>query len=149
MNFRRGASREEPEINLIPLIDLFLVIIIFLMVTTTYSKFSELQITLPTANAEKALQRPAEINIAVSRDGQYAIDGKRLDLDGKAAGADDSAAVLAEALKAAASGKTEPILIINADGQATHQSVVRVMEAARLADMSQITFATQNASAAR
>ena len=150
MNFRRGASREEPEINLIPLIDLFLVIIIFLMVTTTYSKFSELQITLPTANAEKALQRPAEINIAVSRDGQYAIDGKRLDLGGgKAAGADDSAAVLAEALKAAASGKTEPILIINADGQATHQSVVRVMEAARLADMSQITFATQNASAAR
>lgn len=139
MNFRRGASREEPEINLIPLIDLFLVIIIFLMVTTTYSKFSELQITLPSADADKAVSRPAEINVAVTKEGQYAIDGLKVNVhDGASAAAD-----LAEALKTSAAGRKEPIIIINADAQSTHQSVVNVMEAARLAQLSQITFATQ------
>src|SRR5260221_9042336 len=103
MNVRGGARREEPEINLIPLIDLFLVIIIFLMVTTTYSKFSELQITLPTADAEKALERPTEITVTVTRDGQYAIDGKRIDLS-----PDNVAVGLADAIKAAASGKPSP-----------------------------------------
>ena len=78
MNFRKGAARDEPEINLIPLIDLFLVIIIFLMVTTTYSRFTELQITLPTADAEKAQQRPAEIDVGVTATGTYTIDGNHL-----------------------------------------------------------------------
>jgi biopolymer transport protein ExbD len=139
MNFRRGASREEPEINLIPLIDLFLVIIIFLMVTTTYSKFSELQITLPTADADKALQRPAEINIGVTQDGHYSIDNQLIPVrDASTASAD-----LAEALKSAAANRKDPIIIINADALSTHQAVVNVMEAARLAQLSQITFATQ------
>ncbi len=139
MNFRRGASREEPEINLIPLIDLFLVIIIFLMVTTTYSKFSELQITLPSADADKAVTRPAEINVAVTKDGHYAIDNLRVNVRDEASAATD----LAEALKASAVGRKEPIIIINADALSTHQSVVNVMEAARMAQISQITFATQ------
>lgn len=144
MNFRRGASREEPEINLIPLIDLFLVIIIFLMVTTTYSKFSELQITLPTADADKSLQRPAEINIEVTQDGHYAIDHQRVNVGDAASAAAD----LAEALKVAAANRKDPIIIINADALSTHQSVVNVMEAARMAQLSQITFATQTTSAA-
>ncbi len=142
MNFRKHGKREEPEINLIPLIDVFLVIIIFLMVSTTYSKFSELQITLPTADAEKSVERPNQITVAVGSDGRYALDGYTL--QGK------SAATLAEALRATAtklkgagSGK-DPVIVINADAQATHQAVVNVMEAARLADLSQITFATQN-----
>ena len=67
MNLRGVRTRDEPEINFIPLIDVLLVILIFLMVTTTYSKFAELQITLPTADAEKAPQRPAEIDIAVTQ----------------------------------------------------------------------------------
>ena len=138
MNFKKGASREEPEINLIPLIDLFLVIIIFLMVTTTYSKFAELQITLPTADAEKAQTRPAEIDIAVTQDGRYTIDGRQVaarDADG-----------LAEAIRASAASRKDPVIVINADAQATHQSVVNVMEAARAAQVSQITFATQTSS---
>ena len=144
MNFRKHTKREEPEINLIPLIDLFLVIIIFLMVTTTYSKFSELQITLPTADAEKAnSSQRSEITIAVGSDGKYAVDG--LMIPGR------TAAALAEAMRAAvqkqkAAGVTkDPVIIINADAQATHQAVVNVMETARLAQLAQITFATQSA----
>jgi len=135
MNFKKGTSREEPEINLIPLIDLFLVIIIFLMVTTTYSKFAELQITLPTADADKAPQRSAEIDIAVTQDGRYSIDGRQMstrDVDG-----------LAEALRASASTRKDPVIVINADALSTHQAVVNVMEAARAAQISNITFATQ------
>ena len=62
MNFRRGRVREEPEINFIPLIDLLLVILIFVLVTTTYSKFAELQINLPEATAEKAVDEALEVN---------------------------------------------------------------------------------------
>jgi len=137
MNFKKGTSREEPEINLIPLIDLFLVIIIFLMVTTTYSKFTELQITLPTADAEKAPTRPTEIDVAVTQDGRYTVDGKRL-----AAG---DTAGLTDAIRASASDKKDPVIVINADAQSTHQAVVNVMEAARAAQIAQITFATQAA----
>ena len=139
MNFKKGSAREEPEINLIPLIDLFLVIIIFLMVTTTYSKFAELQITLPTADAEKAPQRPAEIDIAVTQDGRYTIDGRQI--------AARDAGALADAIRASASTRKDPVIVINADAQSTHQSVVNVMEAARAAQIAQITFATQTSQA--
>ncbi len=135
MNFKKGLGREELEINLIPLIDVFLVIIIFLMVTTTYSKFAELQITLPTADAEKALQRPAEIDVSVTQDGRYSVDGRQL-------GARDASG-LAEAIRASAASRKDPVIVINADAQATHQSVINVMEAARAAQIAQITFATQ------
>jgi len=70
MNFRLGAHREEPEINLIPLIDVLLVILIFLMVTTTYSRYAELQINLPTAEANKPEERPNKINVAVDGQGK-------------------------------------------------------------------------------
>jgi biopolymer transport protein ExbD len=135
MNFKKGTVREEPEINLIPLIDLFLVIIIFLMVTTTYSKFAELQITLPTADAEKAPDRPAEIDIAVTQDGRYTIDGRQI--------AARDANGLTDAIRASAASRKDPVIVINADAQSTHQAVVNVMEAARAAQISQITFATQ------
>ena len=137
MNFKKGISREEPEINLIPLIDLFLVIIIFLMVTTTYSKFAELQITLPTADAEKAPQRPSEIDVAVTADGRYVVDGRQV--------AARDAVALGEAIRASATQRKDPVIVINADAQATHQSVINVMEAARAAQIAQITFATQTA----
>ena len=74
MNFRLGARKEEPEINLIPLIDVLLVILIFLMVTTTYSRYSELQINLPTAEANKPEERPNQINVAVDGQGKYIVN---------------------------------------------------------------------------
>lgn len=135
MNFQRGHSRDEPEINLIPMIDVLLVILIFLMVTTTYSKYAELQINLPTAEAEKQTDRPNEINITVSAAGQYTIDRKPVSFA--------SVAAFGEAMRAAAAGLKDPIVVINADAAANHQSVIHVMEAARLAGLSHVSFATQ------
>ena len=135
MNFQRGRAKEDPEINLIPLIDVLLVILIFLMITTTYSKFAELQINLPTADVEKQLERPNEVNVMVSMDGRYLIN--RIPYLFK--NVDD----LALAMKAAAAEQKDPVVVINADAKATHQSVIHIMEAARLAGLAHISFATQ------
>lgn len=135
MNFRRGWRREEPEINFIPLIDVLLVILIFLMVTTTYARFAELQITLPAADAEKPLARNNEIQVGVTADGRYAVDGLILPAGGVES--------LTEALVAAAGKREQPVLVINADAAGNWQSVVDVMEAARRANLPRIGFATQ------
>jgi biopolymer transport protein ExbD len=140
MNFRRGKSREDPDINLIPFIDVLLVILIFLMVTTTYSKFTALQITLPTADADKAIEQPYEINVGVDPQGRYAINNTRI--------ASRDAAGLADELNSAAKGKgplkKDAVIIINADATAAHQSVINVLEAARLAGFDKVTFAAQS-----
>ena len=141
MNLRGTRTREDPEINFIPLIDVLLVILIFLMVTTTYQRISELQITLPEADADAAKQRPREINIGVDAQGHYVVD--------KAVFTFTTAAALADTLKRAAGDAKDPVVIINADAQATHQSVVRVMEAARLAGLVHITFATQSSATSK
>jgi biopolymer transport protein ExbD len=136
MNFRH-RSREEPEINLIPFIDVLLVVLIFLMLSTTYSKFTELQITLPVANTDAQRDYPKEIIVAVSSDGRYAINKGAV--DGR------SIEALSLALVNAAHGSKDMVIIISADASATHQSVITVMEAARRAGLNQITFATQSA----
>ncbi len=137
MNFR-GTQKDDPEINLIPLIDVLLVIIIFLMLTTTYSKFAELQIQLPTAAAEKQLERPNEITVVVSAAGQYLVNRRPVTFRDVAA--------LAEELKRAGSSLKDPVIVINADNSATHQSVIRVMDAARQAGYGQIAFAVEQTS---
>jgi len=138
MNFRMGARKEDLEINLIPLIDVLLVILIFLMVTTTYSRYSELQINLPSAQANQAQEKPNQINVAITANGRYVVE--RIPL-----GATDPATISVE-LKRAARGNRDPMIVINADGSATHQSVINVMEAARLAGFGRITFTTQQPS---
>lgn len=135
MNFQRGRKRDDPEINLIPLIDVLLVILIFLMVTTTYARFSELKINLPTSGAEQTPNKPKQIEVTVDANGNYQIDETTL--------AQASVENLAESLKRAAGSDTEPVVVINADAKATHQSVINIMEAARQVGMSRITFATQ------
>ncbi len=139
LNFRRTRP-DEPEINLIPFIDVLLVILIFLMLSTTYSKFTELQITLPVADAEQARDRPHEIIVAVSADGRYAVDKKPV--DGR------SVEALATELTAAAGGSSDMILIVSADATAAHQSVINVMDAARRAGIAKLTFATQSSTGA-
>ena len=135
MNFQRGKEKEPREINLVPLIDVMMVILIFLMITTTYSKYTELQINLPTANAEKQLERSNEVTVLVNAQGQYVIN--------RAPVVYRSTDQLADELKRAAGSMKEPVVVISADAAATHQAVVRVMEASRLAGLSQITFTTQ------
>jgi biopolymer transport protein ExbD len=137
VNFKRGRSREEPEINFIPLIDLLLVILIFLMVTTTYSKYNELQINLPEASAEKSPDRPQVINIGVDASGKYAINNTPVLF----ANADAFGNLLKQA--ALAGGMKDPVIAIGADAGATHQAVVNVMEASRLVGFTKISFTTQ------
>ena len=134
MNFRK-APAEDPEINLIPFIDVLLVVIIFLMLSTTYSKFTELQLTLPAADAEKQQDRPNEVRVGISQDGRYVINGKPV--DGR------KVEVLASELKAAANANQQAIVIIAADANAPHQTVIAVMDAARRANLPRLTFAAQ------
>lgn len=139
MHFRHG-SRDEPEINLIPFIDVLLVVLIFLMLSTTYSKFTEMQLRLPVADADAQRDYPKEVIVAVSADGRYAIN--------KVAMTDRSVESVAAALEAAAAGSKDSVVIISADANAAHQSVITVMEAARRVGLMQITFATQSAAQA-
>jgi biopolymer transport protein ExbD len=135
MNFR-ARSREEPEINLIPFIDVLLVILIFLMLTTTYSKFTELQLRLPLADADLQRDRPKEIIVAVGRGGNYSVNKQPL--------AERSVEALSAALREAAKGGKDTVVIISADASATHQSVITVLESARAAGLNQLTFAAQS-----
>ncbi|MBP1207878.1 biopolymer transport protein ExbD [Duganella sp. 1411] len=139
MNFRKGRHREDPEINLIPFIDVLLVILIFLMVSTTYSKFTELQITLPTADAQKQEEKPFELNVTVDAKGNYTINNEPVSFR--------DVAGFAQSMKAAVDkggqpGKS-PVVIVNADQFAMHQMVINVMEAARIAGYDKLTFAAQ------
>jgi biopolymer transport protein ExbD len=136
MNFRKNRRPDEPEINLVPFIDILLVIIIFLVITTTYARFTELQISLPVADANRPDERPAQIQVAVAADGRYAINNQRINYQ-------DPGSLAAELL-AAAKNNTEAVIVINADASASHQSVVNVLEAARIAGLVRITFATQS-----
>jgi biopolymer transport protein ExbD len=136
MNFQRGRTREEPEINLIPMIDVLLVILIFLMVTTSYAKYSELQINLPQAGGEASVDKIKPINISIDASARYAINSAEVNYTGIAG--------LVSALKKSAAGQADPVIVINADAKTPHQAVINVMEAARQAGYSRITFATQN-----
>ena len=136
MNFRRHYHREEPEINLIPLIDVLLVILIFLMLSTTYSRFTELQLKLPTAAAEPMRERPGEIVVAVASDGRTTVN--RQPVDGR------SVEALSAQLRSAAAGNEQAVLIVSADAMATHQAVINVLDAARRAGLSRLTFAAQS-----
>ena len=134
MNFRKRTPSVEPEINLIPFIDVLLVVLIFLMLTTTWSRLTEINMTLPLADAQKQKDRPQQIVLTVSAQGQYAVNKSPVD--------GTSVSALAAVLGPLASQQVT--LVISADAQASHQSVVKAMEAARRAGLSQITFATQS-----
>ncbi|MBK6471126.1 MAG: biopolymer transporter ExbD [Betaproteobacteria bacterium] len=139
MKFSRRRM-EEPEINLIPFIDVLLVVLIFLMLSTTYSRFTELQINLPAADAEKLQERPGEVLVAVAADGRYAVNRKTV--DGR------SVELLAAELSAAARGRPDTVVIISADAMAAHQAVINVLDAARRAGLARLTFAAQSGNTA-
>ena len=133
MKFRRHIT-PEPEINLIPFIDVLLVVVIFLMLTTSWSRLTEINLTLPAADAQKLTERPKQIVLSVTAQGQYAINKSPV-------GGSSVAALTALLTPMAAKDIT---LVISADAMASHQSVVNAMEAARRSGLSQITFATQS-----
>jgi biopolymer transport protein ExbD len=133
MKFQR-RKLDEPEINLIPFIDVLLVVLIFLMLSTTYSRYSELQINLPTADADKLKERPTEILVSVTAEGRYLVNHRQI--DGR------SVEVLAAELRAASGGEGS-VVIVSADATSAHQSVINVLDAARRAGLPRLTFATQ------
>lgn len=136
MNFRRGQRNEEPEINLIPLIDVVLVIIIFLMLTTTFSKVSGLEINLPAAEAESSATPPNEIVVAITAGGEVMINRQTV--------LQPTVGAISAALQQASGGSQgEPVVVINADAKAAHQNVIDVMQAAQRAGLAHVTFATQ------
>ena len=137
MNFRRGSQEDELEINFIPLIDVLLVIIIFLVVSTTFSKFSELKIKLPTAEAIPQDKELDKVDIVITSDNQYFINDVQI--------TDNTIAGILEELKNLKSkfNNDLPTVIINADAMSNHQSVINVMEAARLSGLNKVTFATK------
>ena len=137
MNFQRGREREPLEINLVPLIDVMMVILIFLMITTTYNRYTELAINLPSADAQKQPERANEISVLVDAQGQYVINRRAVVFR--------TVDQLADELRRAGGGAKEPTVVISADANATHQAVIRVMEAARIAGLSQIIFTAQSA----
>ena len=134
MKFRRSSS-PEPEINLIPFIDVLLVVLIFLMLSTTYSKFTEMELNLPVANAAPQKERPREIVVSVSADGQFSVN--HLVVSGR------DVQSISRALTQATQNVNDPMVVISADAQASHQSVMMVMEAARRNQFNQLTFAAQ------
>ncbi|HEX5539341.1 MAG TPA: biopolymer transporter ExbD [Methylophilaceae bacterium] len=135
MNFQRGRQHETLEINLVPLIDVLLVIIIFLVVSATFSRLSELQINLPTADANAPQDKPVVITVGIDVGGRYMVNS--LDVTERTVEA------ISLALRKAAGEAKEPTIVINADANSTHQAVINVMEAARQAGYTHITFATQ------
>ncbi len=134
MNFKKNRGTPEPEINLIPFIDVLLVVVIFLMLTTSWSRLTEINLTLPTAAAQKQTERLHQIILSVTAQGQYAINKSPI--------AGSSVSALTAVLTPLASKQVT--LVISADAMASHQSVVNAMEAARRSGLSQITFATQS-----
>ena len=139
MKFSRRRP-EEPEINLIPFIDVLLVVLIFLMLSTTYSKFTELQVNLPSAEADKLRERPFEVVVAVSADGRYAVNQKAV--DGR------SVETLTVEIAAASGGRSDAVVVVSADALAAHQAVINVLDASRRAGLAKLTFAAQTGAAA-
>ncbi len=135
MNFQRGWGKDDPEINLIPLIDVLLVILIFLMVTTTYARFAELQINLPEAEGESAKETPTQVSVNVDAAGNYRMNELAVTFSGVES--------LQEALVRTAGENKDPVIVISADARATHQSVIHVMDAARRAGYARVTFVTR------
>jgi biopolymer transport protein ExbD len=138
MKFHRAPS-PEPEINLIPFIDVLLVVLIFLMLSTTYNKFTEIQMNLPVADTAQKQQHPSELRVSVSRDGRFSVN--RQALNGR------DVPSLSRAMVSASQAVENPMVVISADAQAPHQSVMMVMEAARRSNLNQLTFAAQSSSA--
>ena len=126
----------EPEINLIAFIDVLLVILIFLMLSSTYNKYTEVQLNLPSAQVDVQKEHPQEILVSVTSDGQYAVNKQALPQRGVKA--------LTQALSQAAQGLDKPMLVISADAMAPHQSVISVMEAGKSSGINAITFVAKS-----
>ena len=144
MNFRSRQSEVETDINLTPLIDVVFLLLIFFMVTTTFSKEAQIKLQLPEAtSAEKANPEERFLTIQITEFGEYAVKGP--DDEEPRELINSSHKTLQRTLKQAARNMVDPIVVIRADRQTPHESVIKAMDAARHQGFYQITFSTDNA----
>jgi biopolymer transport protein ExbD len=134
MRFRSTREDEEPELNLIPLIDVLLMTLIFLVVTTSFSQQARLSVRLPEATSDTRDESPS-LRVSIDAKGQYFINDQRL--------LNDNPDTLRAAIGRAAAEMKDPLIVIHADAKSPHESVVRVMDSARRLGLTKITFATQ------
>ena len=136
------ATPVEPEINLIPFIDVLLVVLIFLMMSTTFTRYQELAITLPTANGNESQAEVQQIHIAVSRDGRFAVNGKVVDRSQLSNALSNVLSQLSGQSSQKEGGSALQVNI-DADAKAPHQAVMTALEAVRDANLSNIVFSSQ------
>lgn len=143
-----------PEINLIPFIDVLLVILIFLMISTTFTQYQQLSINLPTAQGVSSSPVVKEMKIAISKEGRYALNGVTVDIDQLGPKMNQLAKQwdLSQNTESSALGAPERSngrVVISADAKASHQSVMFVLELAGQANIMQVVFATQDLNPAK
>ncbi len=134
MNFRKHR-REEVSVNLTPLIDVVFLLLIFFMVSTTFTKASQLSIDLPEATGEPSETPKEQIEILVDESGSYRVNGQAL--------VDSNIRTLQAAIYKTSAGDTTLPMVISADAQASHQSVVRAMDAAGKMGFVHLSIATR------
>ena len=134
MKFKRSI-RSDLSINVTPLIDVVFLLLIFFMVTTTFSRETRLLVNLPEANAELAQSQTAQIEIIVSREGSYLINGRAL--------VNNRIETLIRGLELESGGDRDLPIILIADAEATHQSVVTAMDAIGQSGFARLNIATQ------
>ena len=139
MNFRTRRRPDDVELNFVPLIDVLIVLLIFLMVTTSFSRLSRLDITLPQAASATAPPQDNTIELAVAADGKSTLGAQTV------AAADMPG--LVAALRQAVAGKKEPVLVLSVDHLTPHERVIAAMQAAREAGIESLTFAVETAGA--
>ncbi len=135
MKFRRNPQAAEFTVNLTPLIDVVFLLLIFFMVTTSFSQESRLAINLPEADAGSPEQAEPRIDVVVDRDGGYLVNGRRL--------ANNSLAALVSALESEAGGDRDLLVVLAADADARHQAVVTAMLGIERAGLSRLHVATR------
>lgn len=142
MKFRDPGSEEEIQINLAPLIDVVFLLLIFFMVSTTFSHESQLRIKLPeAATTEEPVDEQQNVEINISAEGLYSIRGPA-DKEARAL-LNDERDTLLRALRDVVGESTEHVIVIRADRKTPHAAVVRAMDSARRLGLTRITFATQ------
>ena len=138
------SDRKEDEtlINLTPLIDVVFLLLIFFMVSTTFSKESQLRIKLPESSEEPVEQEQVQfLEIEINKDGVFAVKGPGDDAAQELL--NTSRETLRRALVKATQGSTDVVTVIRADRKTPHESVIRAMDVSRKLDLTNITFATQ------
>ncbi len=134
MNLRSHRKEDEPEVNMTSLIDVVFLLLIFFMVSTSFDRHARLKVSLPEASAKAVLTQGKQIVLTIDASGKYYINDRQV--------INTSLATLKQALAKILNGKKDQTIVLRADGQSTHQSVVRAMDAVSQLGITRLSIAT-------